>query len=383
MAKHVTFGGSTIARTIACPSWVEQAKKSPTKESSSAALEGTLLHNAMESFGADYSFEMSQAEKLRDFTSPETKDRKVTHDLFDNKLYPAMCGIVDTITLFDLTQISVEPYVSIAEDVGGSIDFIGLSRDRKTLVVCDYKFGFSPVDVVENKQLMFYALCALLDEKDIFDGVLLDDVEHIHLTVIQPTNMPITAHYTLTKEAILNGFADEVGHAIGLAREGGDGELNTGEHCYYCPAFTTCKQSLERAEAAKYMTPVQLDTLAQNLGSIEYLEKWIKAVKATAEEQLSLGAEVEGYKLVRKRAYPKWGDAEGLRNKVKRSKKLTLGEVVEKNLISPAKFRKLCEKKGLEYSDFSEYTVTESSGFTVVPESDARKKVRAIETQKS
>jgi len=48
LTKHVKYGGSTAARTIACPGWHAQSADLPRAPASAYAEEGTALHTVME-----------------------------------------------------------------------------------------------------------------------------------------------------------------------------------------------------------------------------------------------------------------------------------------------------------------------------------------------
>lgn len=46
--KHLTIGGSTAARTLACPGWVAKSKNVPKRPAGFAAREGSMHHEIME-----------------------------------------------------------------------------------------------------------------------------------------------------------------------------------------------------------------------------------------------------------------------------------------------------------------------------------------------
>ena len=53
MTVHLTHGGSTAARTLACPAWASRSKHVKPQEESAAAKDGSLKHLAMENLMLD------------------------------------------------------------------------------------------------------------------------------------------------------------------------------------------------------------------------------------------------------------------------------------------------------------------------------------------
>ena len=187
MAIHLKHGGSTAARTIQCPAWQRLSEEVPLTLEGAAnapADEGTMLHNCMEhlyGIGSE-----RDPEDLLTSSIGEYNGQKLTQELIDTKLYPAIKAIESLLDSYDITNWKVEPFVKIDTDVGGSIDFLGVSDAKKTVVVVDYKFGFVNVEVEDNAQAQFYALAAAIDPltSDWFGP----ELETIVLAIIQPNN---------------------------------------------------------------------------------------------------------------------------------------------------------------------------------------------------
>ena len=184
MTKHLKYGGSTAARTIQCPAWMSLTKDVPfTLEGSNpAADEGTMLHNCMEMiYKTD---DVIDPYDLIGESVAEYKGQKLTPELVDTKLSPAIKSIESLLDDYDIDDWHCEPFVKISDDMGGSIDFIGRSEDKKTVVIADYKFGYNSVEVVNNAQAQFYALAAATDPLTVeWFG---PELENIVLAIIQP-----------------------------------------------------------------------------------------------------------------------------------------------------------------------------------------------------
>jgi len=369
MTKHYTYGGSTIARTIKCPAWVNVAKDLPKGKSSDAADEGTLLHNCMEDW-------LMKDKQPDDMLGTTYKQIELTPDLLNDKLLPAINSMEDVLKLFDIEDYICEPFVSLAPDVGGSIDFIGRSADGKQVLLVDYKFGFHPVSATDNKQLLFYALCASLDPatEHLFEGV-----DFIGMYIIQPTtDSGMSGSIVIPEE--LDDFETEVARAIRLSKKP-DAIAATGDHCKFCPAMPTCALKTGKALKAKTMDPTQLATMAEMLALAEELEPWIKKVKTVAHEQMELGAKVEGYKLVNKRAMRVWNDKALVGDTIRKAKKIKLEEGFDMKLKTPAQLEKLCKVKGVDFKKYESYVSSVSSGTTLAKADDARPEVKITSDQ--
>ena len=110
------------------------------------------------------------------------------------------------------------------------------------------------------------------------------------------------------------------------------------------------------------------------------LEPWVKNVKSFAHEMLEKGAEIEGWKLVQKRATRGWIDPEATTDKLKASRKFKMDDYSDIKLKSPPQLEKVCKAKGVDFNDtFGEMVVSRSSGTTLAPESDKREAVKPLE----
>jgi hypothetical protein len=157
--------------------------------------------------------------------------------------------------------------------------------------------------------------------------------------------------------------------------------LHSGAHCRWCPAAATCPEKTGEARAALLATPEDIILLSENLDRALNLESWIADVKKFAHEQLELGAVVEGFKLVNKRASRKWGaDAEA---NLRKYRKLKISEVVETKLLSPAKMEKVFKAKKLDFARMDAYITKTSTGTTLARAEDPRDGVMSASALKA
>lgn len=296
-AIHLPVGGSTASRTINCPAWLGRAKRMPKPGSNKYADEGNLLHDALE---AHY----LKDTPLEDLVGIQTYAGIV----LDHEHLPLLNACKDQveqiISEYNVVEYDCEPFVQLEEGrIGGSIDFLGLSEDRKTVVVLDYKTGRNAVGVTGNEQLLFYAACAQFDRAT---ADMFEDAETVVMVIVQPKvwdepkvwEQPISALEEFKKQ-----LYDALAHPNRAA---------TGSHCQYCPAAPICPERKQQARAALLLEPKTSAEVAEALEVALSLEVWAKQVKDQAEDLAFQGARLPGFKLVRgksNRRYTKEAEA--------------------------------------------------------------------------
>jgi len=342
---HYKFGGSTAARTIACPSWVKLAAEMPKgpEVASKFAQEGTMMHSMVEDF---LNGDIEQFEGLNELDTDQVERLNEAVEAWDE-----LC-IRENIEDY---QSEVE--MSMSEDIGGTSDIIAWSKDTRFIV--DWKFGQGvEVEAEGNLQLLFYAM---LDEH------LYGTTNHnLAVAIIQP--MPSRSGKTLKTWNVPNDVFEMFKQSF-MQAVNSEG-LSAGPHCRYCPAAPTCPEKTGEARAALMSSPEDLALVAENLDRALNLESWIADVKKFAHDQLELGLNVQGFKLVPKRARRKWGA--GAEEKLRKIRQLKVGDVMETALLSPAKIEKIFKAKKLDFGTISAYITKTSTGTTLARDNDPR-----------
>lgn len=224
--KHLKVGGSTAARTLNCPGWLTLVDKVPKPKSNDYADEGNLLHDCME----DHYMEDKPFIEMLGMKYEEQVLTRVHLPILEL----AKSATEQVLNDFDVDEFTCEPFVQLIEDeVGGSIDMIGLSSDRKTLVLLDYKFGAYKVIAEHNKQLAFYGMCAKEDKKtrDMFK-----DVRRVVFAIVQPKISATAEVWTIAVQ-----YIDDFKHELLTALEG-PAHFKTGKHCDFCPCAPLCPE---------------------------------------------------------------------------------------------------------------------------------------------
>lgn len=376
MSKHAKYGGSTAARTLACPRWQSLSKSLPKLPAGYPARLGTSLHAVMETclLDADYN----------PFDSANTvvEGEEITQDHIVNKIYPALDACEELMDMYDVDRYYVEKWVEKTEDEAGTADLIAVSRDNKTVVFADYKSGDGVmVDAEENKQGLFYAMCG--QTTPVFDK-LLANAEKLIIAIIQPSERRDNIlDIWETDLDTLEQFGREHDDAVIIA-ERGDTDPVMGSHCAWCPAEATCPAKLAAVRETEPLDPMNLlpVQISDAMALADKVESWAKAVRKSAHNLLEKGIEVDGYKLVNKRATRVWNDVEAVEKKVKLARKLKVSDAYDSKLKSPAQLEKVVASLGLDWDDYQEFISSVSSGTTLASVHDKREAVVFSNTHK-
>jgi hypothetical protein len=362
--KHYTFGSSTAARTDVCQQWRAQSAGIPVGESS-FALDGTIVHAMLEARALDdlYDFEAQVNTPL--------EGGFVTRDLVE-LAQEMWVATEELLKKHGAVEWEAETTGSAAEDIGGTLDMIA-SCPTKALLI-DYKSGMGvQVSPVNNKQILFAAaVCEiesgaadLLAPHDNFVGVIIQPNSGGHVEVRE---------WEFTRDQV-DLFWDKHVTNINLARKG-EGALKAGKHCKFCPANGFCDATNGNMLRMKQLDPTKTEQLLEGLALIEAVNSAISNLEKIAYQQLEVGTELKGWKLVKKRATEKWKDADAALKSLRRAmggKK----HIMKETLLSPAQMRALAKKQGVVL-DLEALTVKESSGTTLAPESDKRDAVLSV-----
>jgi hypothetical protein len=412
---HSTFGGSIADRWMNCAGSTALVASVPPRASSAYASEGTAAHAlaeyALKSGIADVTFMVGEPFDFDDHGA--TLMIHVTKDMAD-----AVQVYLDAVSLEMSLAPDAELYVeqrfvlpiATAEpgEVFGANDAIVYIPSLRKLTIFDYKHGAGvSVSAEDNAQLKFYAAGALLTNDW--------PVAEIELVIVQPRTRDAddndggVKRWALPVAEVIE-FAGEAEAAIALAKAihgvrviNRDTDLTPGKWCRWCDAAGVCpakeRQALEASRLdfndITLVTPRSLpdvkalDTarLGQVLVAIEIIEEWGKQVRAQVDDLLTQGVPVPGWKLVDKIGRRKWIDDEtkiaghlsamfGIDEDDSRPRKLVTITEAER-LIKASVADKDARKKALDETSLA-FTLKESSGLTLVRESDKREGVDAI-----
>ena len=365
---HLTYGGSTAARTLACPGWVKKSDGIPRRPAGQAAIDGSMHHEVQEKCQRDdvtpgecLGLSYREGDVIRIFTANDLPLSEIAH--------AATQRLLDEL---DIDEIEVEPFVQLEPGVaGGSIDLLGLSADKTTLLVLDYKFGRVAVPVEDNKQLKFYTIAAAADAKtkDMFKKI-----ERVVFAVIQPQSSHDAITWVWDAPNLLEGF--EIAFREAMASD----TVTPGSHCHWCPAAPYCAEKRGAVMGTNLLGKDLQKNLQASADMVTEVENWLKAVREELYLQASRGVSVAGWKIVNKRATRKWADEIAAMNALTKTKKLTKKELNKTTMLTPAQVEKLVKSKDINI-DLSTFIISESSGTTLATADSKAEAVMVSDTQ--
>jgi len=351
--KQLNIRPSGIARTIACPASVRLSAQVPYQESGEAAKIGTAIHALAE----------------------HCYQRDLDPMWFVGKVYE---GILMTQENCDFAQqhlkaiwdieeelgkgtVQVEKFLPYQESssykIGGTADVIGISNEKRKLIIADLKTGRGYVDA-ESEQLKLYALAAMES------GGLYQDIDTIELWIIQPHHGEVRKH-TMTTQELVDWEHYILTPAIENVLNPAFPPVPSDSACQYCSAKTICPAQANMVEVVHSAPPVEVLTEEQIsvlLTKFDMVEDYIKAVRDHALKRMEKGAVIAGWQLAPKRALRSWTSEE---EAMKHLMFLGMGikEITKTELITPAQAEKLLPK-GLKET-IEPLTSRISSGLTL------------------
>ena len=379
LAHSSVMGGSNANKRINCPGSYELEAQMPEQPESPYATQGSVFHTAMEML---LTADPRNAKELKQVTDDLIgndlgygDEWAITVEQINTKILPAWDAWKTLVAEYDIDDYFIEVRVSLDTVIPkafGTVDV--LAKDtRKCLHVCDWKFGDGvPVPVEGNMQGLFYAGGALYDE-DPEIKEFCEDVSAVAIHIVQPrVGDDSVLHTWVTDEATIEQFIDQAVAAHDQAIKP-DAPIKAGGHCRWCKAKPICPAHTEAATDALSKSPEAMTStqLSAALAQADLLKAWITDVYALAQRELEGGASVPGYKLVQKQPRRVWIDPEAA-EKALRARKVKVGDMFKRTLLSPTQIQKAIPKV---YESISDMVDLRSSGLTVVPDSDKREAV--------
>lgn len=407
---HSDFGGSVIGRVIACPASVALVSQCPER-TSSYADEGTFAHALAEKHLRAGNFDASQS------IGEEIKSKKLdSRKLVTEEMAAAVQVYLDAIqeelgktpdAILEIEQRFALPIASADDgEVFGANDALVYHPSTGRMVVFDYKHGQGvSVSAEDNAQLKFYAAGAALTHPDW-------NIAELELVIVQPRardaeeqEIPGVKPWPMDTFELIE-FVATVEEAVGAAKMWQQNEkdgvaldsgLSAGDHCRWCNAAAICpvKQGevtaaigVDFADVANLSAqalpkPAEMDAarIGQLLKGLDVLDAWAKQVRDFAFGLFQQGVPVPGFKLVDKVGRRKWIDNE---SEIAAYLEMVYGvendDVYPRKLVTITEAERLVkaqitgkEERAAALQDMSlRFTLKDSSGQTIAPDSDRR-----------
>ncbi len=374
---HAALSASQSDRWMACPGSVALIATVPKQPSSPAAEEGTAAHEAA-------------ALCLQEGIMPsELVGRMFNGYEVDEEMAEALSVYVEYIAeaverLKGSTLFVEHPFDLswVRSDMWGMND-ASISQPFGELLVGDFKYGKGVVvEVVDNSQLLYYALGALEETQD--------DPKTVRMVIIQPRarheDGPIR-EWVVEASYVREWGEKELGPAADRARQPG-ATLHAGDHCRWCDAAGLCpelgKFSMDEA-ARDFVSPegpgitilpdkpaaTQKD-LERAMTALPVVANWCNAVAVAGQRWLESGYILEGFKLVSGKSNRRWKDEKKTIRALKGLKVSPKDYMTEPKLISPAQAEKL---RQVDKETVALLAEKPDGKVTVAPNSDPRREI--------
>ena len=332
--KQLNIRPSGISRTIACPASVRLSAQVPYQESGEAAKIGTAIHALAEHC---YKHDLNPIT----FVGKEIYQLIMTEENCDFA-QQHLQAIWDIEEELGEGTVQVEKFLPYQETssykCGGTADVIGISKEKRKLIIADLKTGRGYVDA-ESEQLKLYALAAMEGNG------LYQDIDTIELWIIQPHHGDVRKH-TMTTQELVDWEHYILTPTIENVLNPTYPPVPSDSACQYCNAKTICPAQANMVEVVHTAPPVEVLTEEQIsvlLMKFDMVEDYIKAVKDHALKRMEKGAVIQGWQLAPKRALRSWTSEEEAKKHL-----LFLGlspeQITKTELITPAQADKLLPK---------------------------------------
>lgn len=373
---HAKLSPSSSKRWFACPGSVVLEGEHPN-DANEHSDRGTACHEVAAQCLREYKSALGFVGQWIEVHNEGEEPRSVciTEEMADMVQYE-----VETVRkLADSAQILlIEQQVDFSQIVGvenqfGTLD-VGITTADGELQVRDFKFGFIPVEVEENTQLLIYALAT-------YEQLALSfDITSIRLAIHQPQVAGVT-EWTCSVEYLTGEFKTRLKEKVTRV----ENAIANREHpqwhalylnpnpnedeCRFCRAMATCpayRAALEKKVGVGFedLTSAPVEeivrrpdlSLTQMMQAVPMLEDLCKAVRAEMECRLLAGEANEAFGLELGRKGPrKFSDPAAAEELLRKQFRLKLEHVYDMSLKSPTQLEKLL-KPQLEVDDLSGLT---------------------------
>ena len=362
MLAHAKLSASGAHRWMVCPGSVALEATEPDRGSPYAA-EGSAAHVLLERCLHAH------------VDAQQFYDTEIDGFTVDDEMVESVQQVLDYVR--DLggarlieQRVDYSPWVVGGFGTADIVIFIG-----DLIIVVDFKYGKGvKVYAEDNPQGMCYGLGALND------FALLGDFKRIRIVIAQP-RMDHIDEWEIPVEQLFDWAETELRPAAERALSD-EPVFNPGEkQCQFCRAKTTCRARAEHFLAIAIedfegidgsLAPKPTDKLtnaevATLIPHLTALTNWVKAIRAYAFDELDRGGDIPGYKLVEGKSDRAWRDPKAAEAALR--KKLKVGDVFTKKLISPAQAE---EKLGKTDRILKTHVVKPPGNSTLAPLSDDR-----------
>lgn len=390
---HSIFSPSSSKMWMTCAGSLIPNVLAPN-ETTEAAAEGTVAHEMAELW-------LNSRKKPRHLIG-EIKTISDNHgNKYDIEITGEMLAYVG-VYVDEVMHMRGDSFVEVRVDLskylpipnqGGTADFINIYKGHMTVVDLKYGIGIF-VDVIDNSQLMMYALGAYLKYKKRYD------IKTIEIKIVQPRKNNISSVEVTIDE--LMAFSRKLARRARMAWKENAERVPDVKGCEWCKVISTCSaaaslmdkhvdlysDSVSKADMAAtkkridsgdwgYFDPdgLTLEQMEKIYVRKALFTRFFSSIEKQIYGKLCRGEPSNNFKLVDKLARRSWLNELDAISMLEECG-LDEDEFMPRKMISPAEAEKLLLDKGLSRKEAEEVVkavvVSRSSGVTFAPLTDKR-----------
>lgn len=416
---HSRFGGSKADRWMNCAASTSLCAKVPESASSSYADEGTFAHQLAEDclrVWADGAFLRAETRIGTEVHSPKLASKKIVTAEMAAAVQVYLDAVAEELQSSPGAELYIEERFSLPiknafdADIFGSNDAMVWHPTTKRLVIFDYKHGVGvSVTAEDNSQLKFYACGAMLTHPEW-------GVTDIELVIAQPRardadEIGAVRRWPMDVLQVLT-FMSDADNAIKQAwkaavRQNDPSEylphFAIGSWCRWCSAAAICPAKEQAAlkaatldfesvvdvtrEALPDVATLDMERLSKIVAGAALISEFAQRAMELIEARLMAGDAVPGWKVVEKIGRRKWvAPEEQIAGTLGFLHGISEDDIRPRSLVTITEATKLLklkipdkieQKKAIDDMEMA-FTLKESSGLTIAPESDKRAPVDAV-----
>ena len=376
---HSFIGASGMYRWSTCPGSIRESRRTGPRPSSVYADEGTAAHALLAHClrqTLDPAGFLGWGIDISEWQNPkliENANDEPGLFIVDDDMVAAIRVTQREVAVYLLLDPNAQIWIEHRVDLSlvhpgafGTVDIGIWLPALRLLVIIDFKYGAGLiVDVKGNKQLRYYALGLLKNEKL--------PAEIVRIIVAQPRCEHPAGVVRFEDIDVLDfiDFEDAL-RTYAKATEDPNAPLNPGDHCKFCDAARDCPALDKWHNSLATFEPVGANgrTLGEMWAMIPAVKARIAAIEEYCYQEAIAGRPPYGSKLVMKKSRRRWNDPAEIETFLREMGVPDEQIYTKPKLRSPPQMEDVLGAKAL-----APYIVSESSGMALVAATDRRKAV--------
>jgi hypothetical protein len=252
--EHSEFGGSQAERIMNCPASVALSRGIPNKDSD-AGKQGTTAHSCLEFFILNRALlknKVTRQQVLKKADESSTIIKSTGEVIFWDQ--DMIDHALDTLTYIEsqiqpggtlYAEQKLDSSKFTTKDQKSTLDVCIVNWAAREIIVMDYKYGKSPVKVIKNDQIIYYAIAMLIQLK------AWGRIDRVRCVIAQPRVYDEPQEWTCSVDYAVN-WARRFKAAVQVALKPNAPFKYGDKYCFFCLAKKKCPVMKERTAAKDF-----------------------------------------------------------------------------------------------------------------------------------